>query len=270
MVIEKKIGKLKNSSFIARAIIENNKKFKIIDILYEEHKENCLKKQVIMDKIINIYEIGFKNFSRTKKLIGNLEGNPYYISRKGIMKHNRHRIVENLFKGDGYDTSELNDELVKIGKNSTHLKQHLKKGQKKIFSKFFKNYILLRNEKFILLKFPKPIKIYEISTGFSEPFFMKEMDSIMINPNGGRYGDFDFLFLKDGKIVIEIRFSRLRTSSGINEKIFIEQTFSYLRTLIKKEIKNREKEIKRLESFYSKAKTEFRDFLMLEVIEKDN
>lgn len=270
MVVDKQKSKRKvgGGSSIARAIIENNKKFRVIDELYQKHKKAYQKKLELMTKIMEIYQIGFKRLSKTKKSIGSINGITYYISTKGIIKPNHRGIHEDLIKSFSYDKN-LNEELVKIGKNLNIFKQHLNKNQKRVFTNFFRYFILLRNERLILLKCQK--SIIEINTGFTEsPYTLKDIDAITLNPSGGLSGDFDFIFLKNGKMIINIRFSRLYMASGLNEKIFIEQTSSYIKTLLKKEIINREKEIKRLESFYLKVKENFRDYLMLEVIEKDN
>lgn len=273
-MVEKQKRKLKNSSFIARAIIENNEKFKIISNLYQEHKELYKYKEEIMLKIMGVYNLGFKNFSRRKKPIGTLNHIPYYISSKGIVRPIfKNRLTEDLIKTLLHKENsmiDLNDEIVNIGKNSSMFKQKMNKHQKEIFNGFFKDYKLLRNEPKILLQFKRPLKIYEINSGFDESYLYKEIDAMTIESNKNKINpEFDFNFFKEKKIILTIRFNRLYQISGVNEKIYIEQTFNHLRTLLHKEIANRQKEIKRLMLFYQKIRKNYSNYLMLEVIEKN-
>jgi hypothetical protein len=124
----------------------------------------------------------------------------------------------------------------------------------------------------------KPAQIIELAAGFVNPYSFKvfNMVSLTSNSYGSSYGnisrngeEFDFNFILDGQLVSTIRFSRMYLSSGITEKIFLEQTFSYIKTLLKKEIKNRRKEIKRLETCHSKIRENFKDYILLEKIEGD-
>lgn len=258
--IPKNSSFMKNTQNIARAIIENNKKFKVIDELYRKHKDSFLKKEDIMSKIMNVYKLGFKGISKKKKPVGIINGIPYHISKNGIGRPSKYKGTADLYKAFIFK-EQISEELFNIGQNLGYLKKSMNKHQRKIFTDFFKDYKLLRDEPLVLLKWNKVLRLLEINSGFSQPYNFRKIDSISFSSAGA--GDFDFNFFKEGKIILNIRFSRLYLASGLNEKIYIEQTFSYITTLLKKEIKNREKEIKRLNTFYSRIKEKFRDFIML-------
>ena len=166
MVVEKQKLKLKNSSFIARAIIENNEKFKIISELYQKHRELYQIKDELMLKIMRVYGLGFKNFSKRKKSVGILNHIPYYISPKGIVRPlYKKSLTEDLVKTllhKETSTTDLNEEIVSIGKNASMFKQKMNKQQKNTFSGFFRSSELLRNEPKILLQFKKPLKIAHV------------------------------------------------------------------------------------------------------------
>lgn len=277
VVKEKQKQRQKNSSFIARAVIENNEKFKIIDQLYQKQKNLLITRDSLMSKILHIYNLGFKNFSRRKIILGNIKGKTYYASPKGIVRplsprQVRYSQTEDLVKSfvSRATSSDLYKEIVDIGYNKNNLRKNMTFQQRKIFNKFFKNYRLAKEEPRVILKLKKPVQIIELTAGFSKPYIIRAIDSVSLLNNGiNRNADFDFNFSLNGAVVISIRFNRLYMATGINEKIFIEQTFCYLKTLLKKEIINRQKEIKRLNIFYSKVKRDFGDYILLDKIEKE-
>jgi hypothetical protein len=277
VVIEKQRQRQKNSSFIARAVIENNEKFQIIDSLYQEHKELIKQKDVAMTKILKIYNLSFKNFSKKKKIIlGHLNGKYYYASPKGIVRpisprQQRLKQTEDITKSFFSRLPSVNiyKEITEIGLNKEILKTNMNPLQKKIFNGFFKHYKYLKEEPRVVLKIKNPAKVIELTPGFAKPYSFKVFDTIsLINNKIGKNEEFDFNFTKDNQLVSTIRFSRLYLASGINEKIFIEQTFCYIKTLLKKEIINRQKEIRRLNIFYMKIKKEFANYILLEKIEE--
>lgn len=275
VVKEKQRQRQKNSSFIARAIIENNEKFKIIDELYQKHKELSKGKDIIMSKIFKIYGLSFKNFSKRKILLGSIKGKSYYGTRRGIVRpisarQSRANQTEDIIRSfaSRINITNIYQEIVDIGLNKVSFRKHMNVTQKKIFNGFFKYSKYVREEPKVILKMKNPVKMIELIAGFSKPYTFKVFDTISLMNNGiKRNEEFDFNFIKDGQIVSTIRFSRLYIASGLNEKIFIEQTFCYLKTLLKKEIVNRQKEINRLNLFYSKIKMEFADYILLEKIE---
>jgi hypothetical protein len=277
VVKEKQRQRQENSSYIARAVIENNEKFKIINELYQKQKQLLLQKDELMTKILNIYHLGFKNFSRRKIVLGTIKGRSYYASPKGIVRPLSQRQIrahqtEDFIKSfhSRVISNNIQQEIIDIGQNKKNLRKNMNFAQRKIFNKFFKNYQLAKEEPRVVLKFKKPIQIIELTAGFSRPYIMKAVDSVSLLNNGiNRNAEFDFNFSLNGAVVITIRFSRLYLANGINEKIFIEQTFSYLKVLLQKEIINRQKEIKRLNIFYSKVKKDFGDYIILEKIEKE-
>jgi hypothetical protein len=271
VVKEKQRQRQKNSSFIARAIIENNEKFKIIDKLYQKHKELVKEKDLAMANVLKIYNLSFKNFSRRKILLGSIRGKSYYASFKGIVRpvsprQTRYNQTEDLIRSFSLRAPITNvyQEIVEIGNNRELLKKHMNNSQRKIFGKFFKYSKYAKEEPKLILKMKNPVKVIELTAGFATPYSFKAFDSVSLL-NTGR--EFDFNFALNGAVVTSVRFSRLYLASGINEKIFIEQTFCYLKTLLKKENANREKEIKRLKIFYTKIKKEFADYIMLKAIE---
>lgn len=275
VVKEKQRQRQKNSSFIARAVIENNEKFKIVDNLYQKYKELNKDKDNAMSKILKIYALGFKNFSRRKVLLGTIKGRSYYASPKGIVRpvsqrQRRNNITEDFSKSfySRVNASNIYDEIVSIGSNKNSLKNTMSFNQKKIFHKFFKHYRLAKEEPRFVLKMRKPLQIIELTAGFSKPYVIRPFDAVALFGNGiNKNADYDFNFYLNGAVVNSIRFSRLYHSNGIHEKIFIEQSFIYLKALLQKEINNKQKEIKRLNLFYSKIKKEFTDYILLEAIE---
>lgn len=267
--------KLKNSEKIANAFLENNDKFLNISNIYKKHKTLCSDKDKVMKDIIKLYFLVFKGLSSRRKSVTTLKNRSYSISRKGI--------VRKIGKyGSNYDDilnrlpdMELNQELVLIGENAKEFKKVLKNPRKKeIFNKFFNDYTLLRNEEKIIMEIKLSKQIVDIKSGFYEnPFQKFQIDTITLDKSGRTTRgeeEYEVNMWNRKQMVITIAFSKMYYTSGVVEKIYIEQLFTYIKELIEKEIKSREKEIKRLKLFYSKIKTRFGDYLMLEVIEKDN
>jgi hypothetical protein len=272
VVKEKQRQRQKNSSFIARAIIENNEKFKIMNELYQKHKELVKEKDLAMAKILKIYNLGFKNLSKRKILLGSIRGRSYFASPRGIVRptsprQTRYNQTEDLAKSFSVRAPITNiyQEIIDIGNNGELLKKHMNNSQKRVFSKFFKYSKYAKEEPKLILKMKNPVKVIELTAGFATPYSFKTFDSVSLLSTGLK--EFDFNFTLNGAVILSVRFSRLYLASGINEKIFIEQTFCYLKTLLKKENANREKEIKRLNTFYAKVKKEFADYIMLKAIE---
>ena len=275
MTKQKKSKRQKNSSFIARATIENNEKFEIIHELYQKHKNMITEKHAIMRDILSILNLGFINLSRKKIFLGHIEGRPYYISTNGLSRsfypnQIRNNFTETFLKSITLNTSisVILKEIVDIGNNKDIFLKKMNKRQKRIFKKFFKYSNLAKEEPKIILKTKSPVKIIELIGGFSKPYTYKVFNNISLTDyHIGSSKDYDFEFNMNKDNVILLRFSRLYLSSGINEKIFIEQTFNYMKTLLLKEINNREKELRRLKMFNSKIRNEFRDYLLLQKIE---
>ena len=266
--------KLKNSEKIANAFLENNGKFILTSELYKKQRYLAGEKHKIIVDIIKIYFLAFKGLSSRRKSVATINGRLYSVSRRGVV-----RKVGKY--GSNYDDItfklpdiDINQELMTIGENAKSFKKVLKKEKKDIFEGFFKNYPLLRNEDKIIIKF-EPKQVIEVKGGFykDDPLQKIEIDEIALEKNGrARMGEeeYDLNFYNKKQIIITINFSKMFYTSGVVEKIYIEQMFTYIRELFEREIKNREKEIKRLRLFHSKIKTKFGDYLMLEVIEKDN
>lgn len=277
-MVKSKTKITKCSSYIARAVVDNNEKFKIIAQLYQKHKDLVSKKDEFMLKIMGIYRLGFKNFSKGKKLLANLQINAmdtrsYYATPRGITRNLTQRgypedLVRNLI-AQRVD-NDLKYELIMIRKNAKLFKKNLNEQQRKIFNGFFEKVNLLCDEQGILLKLNKPIKIIDINAGFDKPYYIRVIDELCLKSNKiKRHEEFDFNLFYKGKLIVTLRFSKLYLSSGINEKIYIEQIFNPLRVLLKKEISNRQKEIKRLNLFYSHIKNKFANYILLETIERD-
>jgi len=268
--------KLKNSEKIANAFLENNDKFILTSELYKKHRYLSAEKYKVIGEIIKIYFLAFKGLSSRRKSVATINGRLYSVSRRGVVR----RVGK---YGSNYDDisislpdMDINQELVIVGENSKFFKKVLKKEKKDIFEGFFKNYPLLRNEDRTIIKF-EPKQVIEVKGGFykDDPLQKIEIDAITLEKNGrvrtatGEQ-EYDINFYNKNQIILTITFSKMYYTSGVVEKIYIEQMFTYIRELFEREIKNREKEIKRLKLFHSKIKTKFGDYLMLEVIEKDN
>jgi len=275
MTKEKKLKRQKNSSFIARATIKNNEKFEIIHELYQKHKILIKEKHEILHDILSILNLGFTNISRKKVFLGHIEGRPYYISTNGLSRslypsQIRKNFTETFLKSFTLNTSAgvIMKEIVDIGNNKHIFINKMNKRQKRVFNKFFKYSNLAKEESKVILKTKSPIKIIELIGGFPKPYTCVVFNNISLTDyHMGSSKDYDFEFNMNKDNVILLRFSRLYLSNGINEKIFIEQTFNYMKKLLLKEIKNREKELKRLKMFNSKIHNEFRDYLLLSKIE---
>lgn len=280
MVKEKQKQRQKNSSFIARAIIENSEKFRIIEKLYQKHKELIREKEVIMTNILKIYNLGFKNFSQTKILLGTIGDRTYYATLKGIVRPISNRQMKNNLSEDFIKSLEtrtsmsitgIYKEFFDIGKNKEMLIKSMNYNQRKIFNGFFKYYRYAKQEPKVILKTKMPITVIESIPGFIQPYTYKTFDSLSLIDNTNEYNikKFDFCFSMNETMVLSIRFDKLYLTNALNEKIFIEQTFCYLKTLLSKEIANRQKEIRRLNAFYTKIKHEFRNHILLEKIEEE-
>jgi hypothetical protein len=270
----------KNSSFITRAIIENNNKFLFISKMYNDYKKSCVEKKILMMEIMKIYSMVFKRFSAKKILLGTIDGLVYFATPKGLARaytysHIKRKVTEDLAKN--YKTNiKIYQEIVNIGKNRNALIQNMNKTQRKIFNGFFKYHKYLKEEPKVILKI-KPSEIIEILPlssllpSASIPIYkMKQFNEVYLAIN--RYGheeDFDIIYSLNNQIIENVKFNRLYFSNGVNEKIIIEQTFCQLKSLFKKETTNRKKEIRRLNAMKNKIKKQFADYILLNIIEKD-
>lgn len=277
MVEEKQKIRQKNSSFIARTIIENNGKFKIISELYQKHKDLAKEKDVIMTKILKIYSLGFKNFSKKKMLLGNIKGKPYYASSKGIVRpvsprQERNNQTEDIVKTFlfNFNKNRSYQEIADIWNNKEILRKPMNLHQKKIFNGFFKHYRYAKEEPKVIFKTKNPIKVIELTPGFTKPYSYKIFNAIsLIEVKLGSDNEYEFNFTMNGQIISTIRFNRLYLSNGITEKILMEQTFCCIKSLFKREIANRQKEVKRLNNFHLKVKERFKDYILLNKIEEE-
>jgi len=264
----KKHRKMTNK--IISALEYNYEKFNTIEKLQKKYILQLKQKQNVLIELKNKCSI-LKSLNTRKVLIGKIKDWNYYFSPSGISKVFKN---EQTFRELGFkvhdECFDINEELYQISKIPRIKKNINKIDAKKKFDKFFKNNKLLKNEQKVEIKFKKGIILKTIL--FANNFdtscstLNNEVKSVKTRIYNNRIQIF---FLNDINAIID-SFIISSVADSWKEKIYIEQMYDTIKSLIEKELKNRIKETENLKLFIQKLKEELPEYFILEVIENAN
>ena len=262
----------KNSSKIISAIEDNYDKFTTIDKLYRDYLKARKDKTEVLKELQKRYSI-LKDISGRRIFIGKI-GNTasstwcYFISPNGITKANSPSIQNQHFKDLGGDIGiEISEELYEVS-NLPGIKKHIKKREAKTkFEKFFKHRVLLKNEPSTIIVLKKPMTIRIPSMG--QPSQIKTIQRIDMKMEDNRRAILQF-FSEYGRLETTINLEYFGYSEGLKDKVYIEQMYNQIRTLLEKEVKSKNLEVNKIKQFLAKLKEELPEYFMLEAIENAN
>jgi len=249
---------------------KNNPNFLEIDKLRKEYEELHKSRFQALIKIKKLYEMVFKGMSHKRVHVEFFKGYRIYASRVGILYSRGDAVSSNIY-------SIVNEPffieyLYHTGLEDCRAFRGLIK-QKELskLKKFLKDYKLLKEEPKVMLELDTPIQLKKPVIGFKlNPFEVANVYKITLESAENKHLGL-MMFDNVNRLIDKIDFNLIDFSmSGLKDKIYIEQTFKYIKQIFEKEIRNEKKEINGLNAFYEKIKANFSDYLLLEAIERED
>ena len=243
------------TSKIIKAFVKNESNFKNITRKCENLRTLQNQRENELKRVVNLYNIIFKNLSsRRKVIIKHDEGREYIATPTGISVKKVHSInAENISVERPIDMIKEFEYLAKHGKE---VKQVLSKDKAKIYFGFIKKIHLLKIGERNYVDVRK--KFYELDVrGFFERKLEKEFVLTRITFDGDTY---NAILNLEGMNQRHIPMAYFSLEYGS----VIEQILPEINKLIDKTIKQRQKELINIRKFIDYCKVKFENQLVLE------